>query len=93
MNYESRHGLSRTHHADGSRQRDIRREEAELRQAKRDGKTPEQQLNELDRKLGKNTGAIKERLRLHRLISEQPTKKADKTRKEKKKARRNVIKL
>lgn len=73
--YETRHGHSRTHHADGSRQRDRRREEAKLRQAKRDTLTNAQQLEKLNKLLGKNTGAIKERIRLRSSI-EQSTKKA-----------------
>jgi len=87
--YEQRHGHPRTHHADGSKDRERRREDAEARQAKRDARTPARQLEILDRKLGKNTGAIKERIRLHSLLTEQPTKPAGpKTRREKKKARK-----
>jgi hypothetical protein len=87
--YEARHGHPRTHYADGSRRRDQRREDAEARQAKRDARTPQQQLQLLDQKLGKNTGATKERLHLHSLITEQPPKKAErKTRRERKKARK-----
>ncbi len=86
MNYESRHGHSRTHYADGSRERDERRIEAEIRQTKRDARTPQQQLEVLDRKLGKNTGAIKERLRLHLLLSttKEPAKKKTSKKKDRK---------
>ncbi len=71
--YETRHGHPRPHRADGSRRRDRRRGEAEVRQAKRDSLTNAQQIEKLNKLLGKNTGAIKERIRLH---SEQPTTKA-----------------
>lgn len=74
--YETRHGHERTHHADGSRHQDRRREEAEARQAKRDSLTNAQQLEKLNKLLGKNTGAIKERIRLH--SSEPIPKKAGK---------------
>lgn len=63
--YETRHGHPRPHRADGSRQRDRRRGEAEIRQAKRDSLTNAQQIEKLNKLLGKNTGAIKERIRLH----------------------------
>ena len=46
--------------------REIRREEAEVRQAARDQLTPQQQLEVLDRRLGKDEGAVKERVRLMR---------------------------
>jgi hypothetical protein len=39
--------------------------EEEIRQAKRDLLTSVQQLEKLNKLLGKNTGAIKERIRLH----------------------------
>ncbi len=41
-----------------------RRKEAAERQAVRDGLTPQQQIDRLDRKLGKDKGAAKERARL-----------------------------
>jgi len=72
--YETRHGHPRIKRADGSRQRNRRREEAEVRQTKRDSLTNAQQIEKLNKLLGKNTGAIKERIRLH--SPEQPTKKA-----------------
>ena len=89
--YEQRHGHPRTHHADGSKRRDLRREDAEARQAKRDARTPQRQLELLDKKFGKNVGATKERIRLHfSITSEQPAKKAErKTRRERKKARKS----
>lgn len=74
--FESRWGHPRERTADGSRQRDRRRGESEERQAKRKLRTPQQQLALLDKKFGKNEGAIKERIRLHSLKSEQPKKKA-----------------
>jgi hypothetical protein len=48
--------------------REIRREEAEERQAERDKLTPEQQLTTLDKRLGSDIGAISERLRLMRQV-------------------------
>ena len=48
--------------------REIRREEAEERQAERDKLTPEQQLATLDKRLGNDVGAISERLRLMRQV-------------------------
>ena len=44
--------------------RGSRREEAEDRQAARDQLTPQQQLEVLDKRLGKDEGAAKERVRL-----------------------------
>lgn len=43
--------------------------EANLRQEKRDAKTPNQQLNELDARLGVGAGAKSERARLTKLIN------------------------
>ena len=87
--YEARHGHPRLHRADGSRQRDRRRGEAEVRQAKRDSLTNTQQLEKLNKLLGKNTGAIKERIRLHSPTPEpSPKKVSKKTRREHKKARK-----
>lgn len=72
--YEARHGHERTRRADGSRERNRRRVDAEKRQSLRSKLTNAQQLVKLDKLLGKNTGAIKERIRLH--SPEQPKKKA-----------------
>jgi len=47
-----------------SKSRQMRREEAIERQVERDKLTPEQQLELLDRRLGKDDGAMKERVRL-----------------------------
>jgi hypothetical protein len=47
-----------------SKSRQTRREEAVERQEERDKLTPEQQIEVLDRRLGKDDGAIKERVRL-----------------------------
>jgi hypothetical protein len=44
--------------------REIRREEAEERQVERDKLTPDQQLRVLDERLGKDSGAMKERVKL-----------------------------
>ena len=44
--------------------RDLRRDEALKRQEERDKRSPEEQLKLLDEKLGIDTGAIKERIRL-----------------------------
>ena len=48
--------------------REIRREEAEERQAERDKLTPGQQLEILDKRLGRDIGASKERLKLMRQV-------------------------
>ena len=48
--------------------REIRREEAEDRQSERDKLTPGQQLEVLDKRLGSDIGASKERLRLMRQV-------------------------
>ncbi len=52
-----------------------RREEAVSRQAERDSRTPEEQLEKLDLLLGVGEGAKKERARLHRIIEEVALKK------------------
>lgn len=54
--------------ADGSRHRDRRRKQAEVRAANPHTQTPEQRLACLDQRLGKGVGATKERARLHALI-------------------------
>ena len=48
--------------------REIRREEAEERQTERDKLTPGQQLEILDKRLGRDIGAPKERLKLMRQV-------------------------
>ena len=48
----------------------LRRKNAEERQAERAKRTPEQQLAELDAKLGTGKGAEKERARLVKLVEE-----------------------
>lgn len=51
-----------------NRMKQERIERALDRQANRDTLTPEQQIAELDRRLGKGIGASKERARLEKLI-------------------------
>lgn len=53
-----------------ARRRDERREEAIARQKVCDNRTPEQQLTNLDKRLGKNKGAKKERKRLTKEMSD-----------------------
>jgi hypothetical protein len=68
---------------------DLKREEANARQKERDKLTPQEQLAKLDRMFGKDVGATKERLRLHKAITETADKKSrTKTRRDKKKARK-----
>ena len=50
------------------RTRESRREAAEELQAERATRTPAQQLSLLDKRLGKDTGACKERARLQALM-------------------------
>ena len=50
--------------------KDIKYEEAQNRQEKRNKITPEEQLSLLDQKFGKNTGAVRERTRLNKLIKD-----------------------
>lgn len=49
--------------------RDQLREEAVERQTDYDTLTPQQKLDRLDAKLGKDSGAVKQRLRLHQCLS------------------------
>jgi hypothetical protein len=49
--------------------REIRREEAEKRQEVRNNRSPHQQIDVLNSRLGENTGALKERARLLREIA------------------------
>ena len=83
MDYKQRWGHERTNIADGSTRRDFRRDDAEVRQAKRDNLTPHEQLTLIDQRLGKGVGASKERARLHLLIDEPQQKKARKNKKKK----------
>ena len=52
----------------GAIRKDQRREEAQERQEKHDALTPKQKLAKLDKKLGKNVGAVKERAKLQKEI-------------------------
>jgi len=54
--------------------REMRREEAEMRQLARENLTSQQQLDVLDFRLGKDTGAIKERTRLLKKMAEETQK-------------------
>jgi len=63
----------------GSAHRDQRREEAEVRQAERQKRTPQEQLSLLDTKLGPGVGASKERARLQKIIEDQSAAKAKRT--------------
>lgn len=47
-----------------------RRKEAQLRQVERDKRTPKQQLARLNKLLGRNVGAVKERKILKQLIKQ-----------------------
>ena len=58
-----------------SRYRSERKEEAVQRQELRDKRTPQEQLEVLDNKLGVGVGAIKERYRLIKIIEEKLKKK------------------
>ncbi|KKN47007.1 hypothetical protein LCGC14_0666990 [marine sediment metagenome] len=49
--------------------RATKREEAEARQVEYNTLTPKEKLSKLDKKLGKDIGAKKERARLHKLIN------------------------
>ncbi len=54
----------------GKRRKEAQQETAKLRKAKRDKITPQQQIEVLDQKLGKDAGAKKERARLLKQIEE-----------------------
>ena len=58
--------------------RELRHEEALKRQEVRDKRSPEEQLKLLDEKLGIDTGAIKERVRLMRMGVEENQKTRNK---------------
>lgn len=57
-----------------NRRRDERRESAIERQAARDARSHQQQLERLDRMFGKGKGAAKERARLRALIKQGETR-------------------
>lgn len=66
--------------------RDVRRIDAETRQMGRDSLTPQEQLDLLDRRLGKGKGAVKERAKLKKAMepkASKPKKVAEETAKEK----------
>ncbi len=48
--------------------KDVRQEEADVRDAERAKRTPQQQVVVLDTRLGKGEGAVKERARLQKEI-------------------------
>lgn len=50
------------------RRKELRREQAEQRIADRIKRTPQEQLDRLDKLLGVNVGATKERIRLQALV-------------------------
>jgi hypothetical protein len=58
--------------------RELRREEAEKRQEVRGNRSPQQQLDVLNARLGEDIGAIKERVRLLREIADLPRQKGKK---------------
>lgn len=63
----------------------VRKQTADKRLVLRNGRTPEQQLAELDKRLGKGVGAKKERKRLTKLAAgEAPAPKAETPKAEKK---------
>lgn len=46
-----------------------KKEAADVRMTVRNNRTPKEQLDLLDKRLGKNVGATKERMRLHKMIA------------------------
>lgn len=64
----------------------VRKQTADQRLVLRNGRTPEQQLAELDKRLGLGVGAKKERKRLSKLIGGEAPKAEKKAPKTKKKA-------
>ena len=56
----------------------VRRKTATERQTLRNGRTPQQQLEALDKRLGKGKGAKRERARLEKLIAEPKVEKTEK---------------
>ena len=58
-----------------TKRKGTKREEALKRQELRDKRTPQEQLEVLDNKLGVGVGAIKERYRLIKIIEEKLKKK------------------
>jgi len=71
----------------GKADREIRREESEIRQTERQERTPQDQLSILDIKLGSGVGAAKERARLQKIIETQANKKQESSAKSKPKTR------
>jgi cell shape-determining protein MreC len=60
-----------------SADRQLKNELAKKRQAERDERSPKEQLEKLDAKLGAGIGAKKERARLEKLIAEADSKKTN----------------
>jgi hypothetical protein len=53
--------------------RERRKTEAKTRQEEYDKLTPEERLERLDKRLGKGVGAVKERIKLYKLIHGEPS--------------------
>ena len=68
----------------------IRQSEALERQKVWDNMTPQQQLNDLDRRLGKGVGAVKQRKRIQYTIDHPQVENQKKGKSKKSKKRNNV---